>query len=73
MTRMNNELKSLINDKATRISAMLKERQGDLPPIGLSIGVAFADRPNPQGDIFHDADMALQQVKELKQSGCAIF
>lgn len=73
MTRMNNELKSLINDKAIRISAMLKERQGDLPPIGLSIGVAFADRPNPQGDIFHDADMALQQVKELKQSGCAIF
>lgn len=73
MTRMNNELKSLISDKATRISAMLKERQGDLPPIGLSIGVAFADRPNPQGDIFHDADMALQQVKELKQSGCAIF
>lgn len=73
MTRMNNELKSLISDKATRISAMLKERQGDLPPIGLSIGVAFADRPNPQGDIFHDADMALQQVKELKQNGCAIF
>jgi len=73
MTRVNNEMKPLIREKMERINAMLRERQGDLPPINLSVGVAFADRENPQGDIFHDADQMLQQMKSVKTSGCAIF
>ena len=73
MTRVNNEMKPLIRQKVERINAMLRERQGDLPPINLSVGVAFADRENPQGDIFHDADQMLQQMKNMKSSGCAIF
>jgi len=73
MTRVNNEMKPLIRQKMERINAMLRERQGDLPPINLSVGVAFADRENPQGDIFHDADQMLQQMKSVKSSGCAIF
>ncbi len=73
MTRVNNEMKPLIREKMERINAMLRERQGDLPPINLSVGVAFADRENPQADIFHDADQMLQQMKSVKTSGCAIF
>ena len=73
MTRMNRDLAELVNNKAQRINAMLTEQSGDLPPVGLSIGVAFADRDDPQGDIFHDADIALQRMKQLKQAGCAIF
>ena len=73
MTRVNNDMKPLIRQKMERINAMLIERQGDLPPINLSVGVAFADRENPQGDIFHDADQMLQQMKSVKTSGCAIF
>jgi diguanylate cyclase (GGDEF)-like protein len=73
MTRVNNDMKPLIRQKMERINAMLVERQGDLPPISLSVGVAFADRENPQGDIFHDADQMLQQMKSVKSSGCAIF
>ncbi len=73
MTRVNNDMKPLIRQKMERINAMLLERQGDLPPINLSVGVAFADRENPQGDIFHDADQMLQQMKSVKTSGCAIF
>ena len=73
MTRVNNDMKPLIREKMERINAMLRERQGDLPPINLSVGVAFADRENPQGDIFHDADQMLQQMKSVKTSGCAIF
>jgi diguanylate cyclase (GGDEF)-like protein len=73
MTRVNNDMKPLIRQKMERINAMLRERQGDLPPINLSVGVAFADRENPQGDIFHDADQMLQQMKSVKTSGCAIF
>ena len=73
MTRVNNDMKQLIRQKMERINAMLIERQGDLPPINLSVGVAFADRENPQGDIFHDADQMLQQMKSVKTSGCAIY
>ncbi len=73
MTRVNNDMKQLIRQKMERINAMLLERQGDLPPVNLSVGVAFADRENPQGDIFHDADQMLQQMKIVKTSGCAIF
>ncbi len=73
MTRVNNDMKPLIREKMERINTMLRERQGDLPPINLSVGVAFADRENPQGDIFHDADQMLQQMKSVKTSGCAIF
>ena len=73
MTRANSTLKPLISEKVERINAMLKERQGDLPPIELSVGVAFADRENPQGDIFHDADIALNRMKSIKASGWAIY
>ena len=73
MTRVNNDMKPLIREKMERINAMLRDRRGDLPPINLSVGVAFADRENPQGDIFHDADQMLQQMKSVKASGCAIF
>ena len=73
MTRVNNSMGQLISDKMERINAMLGEKHGELPHIGLSVGVAFADRENPQGDIFHDADQMLQQIKRMKASGCAIY
>lgn len=73
MTRVNREMAELVARKAERINAMLGETMDDLPPVSLSIGVAFADRENPQGDIFHDADMALQRIKQVKENGCAIF
>lgn len=73
MTRASSTLKPLISEKVERITSMLEERRGDLPPIGLSVGVAFADRPHPQGDIFHDADVALNRMKSMKQSGWAVF
>lgn len=75
MTRVNNAMSPLIQEKMERINAMLREKQDEnhLPAVDLSVGVAFADRENPQGDIFHDADMMLQQMKRMKVSGCAIF
>ena len=73
MTRVNREMAELVTRKAERINAMLGEPMEDLPPVSLSIGVAFADRENPQGDIFHDADMALQRIRQVKENGCAIF
>ena len=73
MTRVNNTMRSLISDKVRRINDMIRERRGDLPPMELDIGVAFADRENPQGDIFHDADIALSRMKNVKECGWAIY
>ena len=73
ITRVNSDMKQLISEKATRINQMLAERRGDLPFFRLSMGVAFADRENPQGDIFHDADAALSKMKELKQNNWMIY
>ena len=73
MTRANSTLKDLLFEKVDRINSMLRAAPDTLPSIGLSVGVAFADRPNPQGDIFHDADTALSLMKSMKKRGCAIF
>ena len=73
MTRVNNTMQSLISDKVRRINEMIRDRLGNLPPVALSIGVAFADRDNPQGDIFHDADIALMRMKGVRECGWAIY
>ena len=73
MTRVNSSMKGLISEKVEHINALLRERGTALPPITLSVGVAFADRENPQGDIFHDADIALSRMKAMKEHGWAIF
>ena len=73
MTRVNNSMKSLVADKVQRIDAMLAAQRHELPPVSLAIGVAFADRENPQGDIFHDADLALEDSKRADGNGWSIY
>jgi len=73
MTRVNSTMRKLVYDKVEHVNGMLHEKIDDLPPISLSVGVAFSDRDNPQGDIFHDADIALSRMKDMKRSGCAIY
>ena len=73
MTRVNSSMRKLVADKVELVNSMLLNPQDGLPAIGLSVGVAFADRDNPQGDIFHDADIALSRMKDMKRCGCAIF
>ena len=73
MTRVSSAMRKLVSDKVEHVNAMLAEHPAHTPAIGLSVGVAFADRENPQGDIFHDADVALSRMKDIKRCGCAIF
>ena len=73
MTRVNSSMSQLVHNKIGRMNDLLQHPKDDLPPVSLSVGVAFSDRENPQGDIFRDADAALYQVKEAGRKGCRIF
>ena len=56
-----------------RVNDILQHPKDDLPPVSLSVGIAFSDRENPQGDIFSDADSTLYEVKEAGRRGCAVY
>ena len=73
MTRVNGSMSKLVRSKIERINDLLQHPKDGLPPVSLSVGVAFSDRENPQGDIFRDADTALYQVKEAGRNGCKIY
>ena len=73
MTRVNGSMAQLVTNKISRANAILSNPKDDLPPVTLSVGVAFSDRPKPQGDIFADADAALYRVKQNGRGGCAIY
>ena len=73
MTRVDSSLEGLVINKIGHINEALQHPKDDLPPISLSVGVAFSDRKDPQGDIFRDADSACYRVKEAGKKGCAVF
>ena len=73
MTRVNSSMGQLVIDKIARANDLLQHPKDGLPPVSLSVGAAFADRENPAGDIYQDADAALYRVKEAGRNGCAIY
>ncbi len=73
MTRMTGDEKALISAKIEQVSRALRLGEGETGAILLNIGVAFSDRANPEGDIFEDADAALERLKRDRLSGYAIF
>ena len=73
MTRVNSSLRDLVAEKVERINSRVIERCRDLANVELSFGVAFADREGPQGDIFHDADLALRRMKDTGEIERAIY
>lgn len=73
MRRVDSSMADLIVEKVDYVNGLLNNPEDDLPPISLSVGIAFSDRPNPVGDIFKDADTALYRVKENGRNGCAVF
>ena len=56
-----------------QINQELAENSGDLPPVTLSAGIAFWNRPNPSGSIFKDADSALLDIKKKREDCCAVY
>ena len=60
-------------EKIDQINDKLKNAPEGQEPISLSVGVAFSDRDNPRGDVFEDADTALRRMRQMRQTGCAVY
>lgn len=73
MTRANSSMRDLLLEKINQANQLLLQGKDNIPPASLSVGVAFCDRENPQGDLLKDADTALYRVKEAGRCGCAIY
>ena len=73
MTRITSEEKELVLAKIERANHTLQVEKENMPAIFLSMGVAFSDREEPEGDIFQDADTALKRLKDKNQTGYAVF
>lgn len=73
MVEMTSELEYTVEDKIAAINNKLAIDENGLPPVSLSVGVAFSDRKNPGDSIFKDADKALYYVKEHGRCGCKIY
>lgn len=73
MSNVDSSMRDQVRRKIDQANVMLQKPTDDLPPTSLSVGVAFADRENPDGDIFKDADTALYRVKEAGRCGCLIY
>lgn len=73
MTRVTSALSGLVVNKVNDINHVLQHPTDGTPPASVSVGVAFGDRKNPQGDLFKDADTALYRVKYGTRCGCSIF
>lgn len=73
MSRVTGAMTQTVVDKLELVNSLLREPLEGVPVASVSAGVAFGDRKNPQGDIFHDADLALNRLREAKENGCAVY
>ena len=73
MANVDSSIRDEVKRTIDQANVMLQKPADDLPPTSLSVGVAFADRENPEGDIFQDADTALYRMKESGRCGCVIY
>ena len=73
MTRVDSSMRQVVLNKINNANQILQHPKDDLPPVSLSVGVAFADRENPQGTIYEDADRALYRVKQAGRAGVEIY
>ena len=73
MVHSTSAMEDLIRGKVERANEKLQDTSDGLPPLSISVGVAFSDRLAPTEDIFKDADKALYKVKEAGRKGVAFY
>jgi GGDEF domain-containing protein len=73
MANLDSKSKDLVSTKIDRINHALQENPDGLAPISLNVGVSFSDRNNEDGNVFHDADTALERMKEIRTAGYVLY
>lgn len=74
MVNTGSQFDELIRGKVEHINERLQNPTDDLPPISVSVGVAFGgEARGSTGSVVKDADLALYQVKEHGRCGVAFF
>ena len=73
MPRTDYDQGNRIRDKIIRINQELAGNSDELPPISISAGIAFWDRPDPKGSLFKDADSSLMSLKKNRDQCCAVY
>jgi len=73
MVRSGPQFTDLIRGKIERVNDKLLHPTDDLPPISVSVGVAFGSDDHDKSGIVKHADRALYQVKENGRCGCAFY
>ena len=73
MMTADSSLEGLVTRKVQRLQDLLREPENGTPGVTVSVGIAFGDREQPAGSIFHDADVALYVVKERGRNGFAFY
>ncbi len=63
----------MMKEKIRQINRELAECRDDLPPVTISAGIAFQDRPNPGISLFEDADSTLIELKRTRADCCAVY
>ena len=62
-----------VTERIRQVNRELNEGSEGLPPISVSAGFAFWDRPNPGESLFRDADNTLLSVKKTRTDCCAVY
>lgn len=73
MVNAGQQFTDLIRDKITHINEKLLHPDDGLPPLSLSVGVAFGNGAHSGSHLAKDADLALYRVKEAGRCGCAFY
>ena len=73
MVNAGQQFTDLIRDKITHINEKLLHPDDGLPPLSLSVGVAFGSSAHSDAHLAKNADLALYRVKEDGRCGCAFY
>lgn len=73
MTGIDSSLRYVVTQRIDSLRERLLTRDDDLPPVTLSIGVAFSHPTQPEIDVFREADSALYEVKKAGRNGYAFY
>ena len=73
MVHANSSMRELVEGKVRHINECLQAPEDGLPPMSVSVGVAFGDRADPGPDIYKDADTALYRTKSARLGGCEFY